>query len=113
MNFDTYQQKASKYDMSEAKMDVNHAGLVEKIFGISGEAGEVTDKFKKVLRDQGGKLTDEDVKEISKELGDILWYLASIARYMGVSFDEIAKNNLDKLESRFNRGKISGSGDNR
>lgn len=113
MNFDTYQVKASKYDMAEAKMDVNHAGLVEKIFGISGEAGEVTDKFKKILRDRGGKLTEEDVQEISKELGDILWYLASVARYMGVSFEKIASDNLEKLESRYNRGKISGSGDNR
>lgn len=106
-------KKASKYDLAEAKMDVNHPGLIEKIFGLAGEAGEVTDKFKKVLRDKDGKLTEEEVGEITKELGDVLWYVASIARYLDVSLEQIAENNLAKLESRFNRGKVGGAGDNR
>ena len=51
--------------------------------------------------------------EIGKELGDVLWYNAIIANYLDIEFADIAQANLKKLASRKNRGKISGSGDNR
>ena len=116
MDFDEYQERAAKYDCFE-KPDklatLTEAGLLEKVLGLTGEAGETADKVKKIIRDKGGKCTDEDKAEIVKELGDVMWYLAGIARYLDVDFSEVAEGNIKKLESRFNRGKISGSGDNR
>lgn len=61
----------------------------------------------------GGKFGDEDAKEIAKELGDVLWYVSAIAKYIGVDMEDLAKENIGKLNSRRLRGKISGSGDNR
>ena len=113
MDFNDYQAAAAKYDTFEAVPDLKDPSFVAKVFGLCGETGEVTEKFKKVLRDKNGKLSPEDKKEITKELGDVLWYLSAIARYMGVEFQEVAETNLDKLQSRFERDKIHGMGDNR
>ena len=87
--------------------------MLEKVFGLVGEAGEVADKFKKILRDKGGIATDEEKKELAKELGDVLWYINSVGLYLGVPLEEIAQSNLDKVLSRKERGVIQGSGDNR
>ncbi len=73
----------------------------------------MADKVKKVIRDQEGKLSVNDKKAIGQELGDILWYVATSARYLGISLEQIASENIEKLESRLSRGKISGSGDER
>lgn len=112
-SFDRYQRAIVKYDTSDPKVEIIPVGLLEKILGLTGEAGETADKFKKILRDNNGKISKSDREEIVKELGDVLWYTATIARYMGVSFSEVAKKNLEKAESRFKRGKLHGSGDNR
>ena len=113
MNIDEYQEKAKKYDFFEETEDFNKVAFLEKVLGIVGEAGETADKIKKIIRDKSGKPTDGDKVEITKELGDILWYLANIARYMGVTMTEVAQMNLDKLESRRERNKLHGEGDNR
>ena len=116
MNFDEYQGKAAKYDCFDRPDEMatlTEEGFLEKVLGLSGEAGETADKVKKIIRDKQGKYTEEDKTEIVKELGDVMWYLAGIARYLKVDFSEVAEGNIRKLESRFNRGKISGSGDNR
>lgn len=111
--FNNYQDKAAKYDQFELTDDLTNPGMFEKVLGLTGEAGEVADKVKKIVRDKNGKVTEEDRKEIAKELGDVMWYVASIARYLGISLSEVAQMNLDKLESRYQRGKIGGDGDNR
>ena len=81
--------------------------------GLVGEAGEVADKVKKVLRDKKG-LFDKDTKdEIKLELGDVLWYLSQLSSELGYELEEVAHANLQKLNSRKSRGKIRGSGDNR
>ena len=113
MNIDEYQEKAKKYDFFEETEDFNEVAFLEKVLGVVGEAGETADKIKKIIRDKSGKPTDGDKVEITKELGDILWYLANIARYMGVTMTEVAQMNLDKLESRRERNKLHGEGDNR
>ena len=113
MNFDEYQKKAAKYDLSEATTDLKAVGFIEKVLGLTGEAGETSDKIKKILRDKDGVVSDEDSDLIIKELGDTLWYIASIARYLGVSLSEVAEGNLDKLESRLRRDKLHGEGDKR
>jgi len=81
--------------------------------GLAGEAGEVVEKIKKVIRNDGGKLSPKTRKAIAQELGDVLWDLAQLATELRLSLDEIAETNLKKLFSRQARGKINSSGDNR
>ena len=81
--------------------------------GLVGEAGEVADKLKKIIRDNGGFLTDPVRDAVAKELGDVLWYLAVLAYEMDYDLNEIAQINIDKLNSRKERGVLAGSGDNR
>ena len=113
MEFDTYQKQAAKYDLFEADGDLKGVGFIEKVLGLTGEAGEVADKIKKVLRDKDGVVSDEDRGLIVKELGDTLWYIAAIARYLDVDLSEVAGGNLAKLESRYQRNQLHGEGDKR
>ena len=113
MDFDEYQQKATKYDLAKATTDLKDPGFIEKVLGLVGEAGETADKIKKILRDKDGVASDEDHELVIKELGDTLWYIASIARYLNVDFSEVARGNIEKLESRWQRNKLHGEGDER
>jgi NTP pyrophosphatase (non-canonical NTP hydrolase) len=87
--------------------------LICTVLGLSGEAGEVSEKFKKIFRDKNALIGDEDRREIQKELGDVLWYLAVLADTLGLDLESVAALNLEKLKSRFARGAIHGQGDNR
>ena len=113
MDFDEYQEKAKKYDFFEATGELRQPGFLEKVLGLAGEAGETADKFKKILRDKDGLISEEDRTAIIKELGDTLWYIAAIARYLDMPLSEVASTNLDKLESRTQRGTMHGEGDER
>ena len=79
--------------------------------GLTGEAGEVADKVKKVIRDQDGVFDESAKDKVRLELGDVLWYISQLASELGFSLEDVAQKNLDKLESRAKRGRISGSGD--
>ena len=81
--------------------------------GLVGEAGEVADKVKKILRDKKGLFDEKSKDEIKFELGDVLWYISQLASELGYELEEVADANLKKLNSRRSRGKIKGSGDNR
>ena len=113
MKFDEYQEKAAKYDLAEATTDLKAVGFIEKVLGLVGEAGETADKIKKILRDKDGHVSDEDKELVVKELGDTLWYIASIARYLDVPLSSVADENIEKLESRYQRNQIHGEGDKR
>ena len=78
-----------------------------------GEAGEIQGKIKKIIRDDGGIISEEAKKEIMKEAGDTLWYLASLCENLGTTLEEVANGNIEKLNSRRERGTLYGSGDNR
>ena len=82
--------------------------------GLVGEAGEVADKVKKVIRDHDGRFDDPCVKtKLAAEVGDVLWYAAAMADELGYSLEDIAQMNLDKLADRRARNVIKGSGDER
>lgn len=83
------------------------------ILGLTGEAGELCNKYKKVLRDDNQLLSREKKEELIKELGDVLWYAARLATELDVSLELVAIENVKKLSSRKERGVIGGSGDNR
>ena len=79
--------------------------------GLAGEACEVADKVKKVLRDNNGIFDDSAKHAIKLELGDVLWYVSQLSSELGFDLEQIAEENLQKLSSRMNRGKLSGDGD--
>jgi NTP pyrophosphatase (non-canonical NTP hydrolase) len=90
-----------------------NAAIVYPALKLAGEAGEVAEKVGKVLRDSGGEFDALKCGEIMKEVGDVMWYVASIAHDLGYTLQEVAEFNLAKLRSRAERGVIGGSGDNR
>ena len=87
--------------------------LLYPTLGLCGEAGEVAEKVKKMVRDDGGVLSPERRLALSKELGDVLWYVAQLASEAGLDLAAVAEENLDKLLSRQARGALQGSGDDR
>jgi NTP pyrophosphatase (non-canonical NTP hydrolase) len=110
MKFDDYQNKALTTIIST---DDELKDRLHWVLGINGEAGEIAEKAKKIIRDKGGKMDNDDREAFGKEIGDVLWYLAVFAHHLGLSLEDIANANLEKLASRQKRGKLTGSGDNR
>lgn len=87
-------------------------GLCYTALGL-GEAGEVQNKVKKLLRDDNGVISEEKKQAIAKELGGNLWYIAMCAKELSYTLEDIALINMKELESRKERGVLQGSGDNR
>ncbi|WMI33695.1 MazG-like nucleotide pyrophosphohydrolase [Streptomyces phage Patelgo] len=91
--------------------DIN--AILYTTLGLSGEAGEIPNKVKKILRDDNGVLSEEKRLAILAEIGDVLWYAARLADELGARLGDVAEANIEKLEDRANRGVIQGSGDYR
>lgn len=108
MKLNEYQQKALETAIYSKEFSIIYPAL-----GMCGEAGEVADKVKKVIRDNNQEFTPEKKNEIAKEIGDVLWYCATLANDLGFTLEQIAEMNYEKLKSRQQRGKLNGSGDNR
>lgn len=87
--------------------------IVYPALGLNGEAGEVADHVKKIMRDDGGEITPDRRRALVKEAGDTLWYLANLAAELGYSLEDIAQENITKLRGRQERGTLQGSGDER
>lgn len=106
MNINTYQQQASKTAIYQDK-------VIYPTLGLVGEAGEIANKVKKILRDNDGEMQEDVRQNLISELGDVLWYVAALATDLRAELSEVANKNIEKLNSRKNRGTIGGSGDNR
>ena len=109
MTFEEYQKESRKTALYPNK-DNN---FIYPVLGLCGESGEIAEKIKKVIRDEASIMNEQKKEEIKKELGDVLWYLSQIATELGLSLSDVAKLNIEKLQSRLERNKISGSGDDR
>lgn len=108
MQINEYQEKA----IETAIYGAGHT-IVYPTLGLAGEAGELANKVKKVLRDKEGVFSEEIKEDLKKEAGDALWYIAALLRDLGYTLEECAEENINKLHSRKERGVIGGSGDNR
>ncbi|GAA2983971.1 nucleoside triphosphate pyrophosphohydrolase family protein [Lentilactobacillus parakefiri] len=91
MNFDDYQKAANRTLMGNEQVLTNCA------LGLTGESGEVADLIRKYTF-QSKKL---DHDELVKELGDVLWYLSQISEWADIPFDEVATDNIKRLEKRY------------
>jgi NTP pyrophosphatase (non-canonical NTP hydrolase) len=107
MTFDEYQKQA----LRTAATRPNE--LFHRVLGLVGEVGEISEKFKKWVRDDNSDESKIDKQDLGKELGDVLWYTATLADYFGLNLDTIAQENIAKLADRNHRGKLAGSGDYR
>jgi NTP pyrophosphatase (non-canonical NTP hydrolase) len=107
--FSAYQRESRK---TWSRIYTDHP-IVYPTLGLANEAGEVAGKIKKIFRDKGGKISEEDRQALKYELGDVLWYLTQICIELGLTLEEVAQANLEKLFSRLERGQIHGEGDHR
>jgi len=107
-----YQEQARKFDIYKGNMSITH-----NVLKLVGESGEIAEKLGKLMRDRDiddfNSLSDDIKLELVKELGDVLWYIARLSEHLGYTLAQTAQINMDKLQSRKDRGKLKGSGDNR
>ena len=108
MTFNEYQRAARGTAIYPQDMKV-----VYPTIGLAGETGEVAEKVKKTIRDKQGVFDPDTMRELAKELGDVLWYIAAIAGDLGLDLDDVAQMNIDKIHSRQDRNLLHGQGDNR
>jgi NTP pyrophosphatase (non-canonical NTP hydrolase) len=108
MQINEYQEKAVETAIYGVGSKINYP-----VLGLVGEAGEIANKYKKVLRDTNGNMSAEQKAALSDELGDVLWYCAALARDLDATLEEVCQANLEKLAKRRLNNTIHGSGDNR
>ena len=122
MDFDSYQ----KFTLSTAIYPGAGTGSPEAVvycaLGIAGEAGEIHEKLKRLVRGSSSRpggfqalatLSEEDRLALAKEAGDVFWYLSRLIDELGLSLSEVIASNVEKLSSRRDRGVLRGTGDDR
>jgi NTP pyrophosphatase (non-canonical NTP hydrolase) len=108
MTFKQYQDFCKTTTIYKPELSLLYPAL-----GLAGEAGEVANKVKKLARDGIEKLPPDWKEQIAAEIGDVLWYCSALATDLGIPLNTIVKENIEKLQSRLERGQLSGSGDKR
>ena len=108
MDVNVYQDKAVATAIYPETHKITYPAL-----GMAGEAGEVANKVKKIIRDGKKSLPDDWQEQLASEIGDVLWYCAALARDLDMSLATIMAANLDKLKTRQEQGTLGGSGDKR
>lgn len=109
MTFEEYQKKSRETAIYQNLGN----NFIYPTLGLAGETGEVVEKVKRVLRQKNGIVDEQSRIEISKELGDVLWYVAQLATELNLSLDDVVSSNIEKLSSRKERGTLHGDGDDR
>ena len=110
MNFNDYQKQA------KATSTIDPNGITAPYYfalGLNGEAGEIAEKLKKIIRNHDNDISKLDVDDFKKELGDVLWYVAMMSEQVGLTLEDVANTNLAKLADRKARSVIKSTGDNR
>ena len=107
-DLDMYQQVAKTTAIYPREQAIIYPTL-----GLTGEAGEVANKVKKIIRDGTNKNDEGLVQDLSAEIGDCLWYIAVLASDFNIKLSDIASTNLEKLANRKKNNTIHGSGDDR
>lgn len=108
MTFDEYQKIARTTAIYN-----NDLGAIYTALGLAGETGEVVEHIKKMVRDNNRLPTPERRADITKELGDVMWYVANLASDLDISLEDVVSTNLAKIKDRAARGVLHGSGDHR
>ena len=120
--FNDYQNKAVGMRVSLQRFLIRYPDLpseVIELMGVTydglglGETGEVQGKIKKIIRDNGGEITEEAKQALIFEIGDTLWYLASLCQNLGTTLEYAATTNIEKLEARHANKTVHGNGDYR
>lgn len=113
MDMNNYQRRA----LSTAIYPNIGRNIIYPTLGLMGEAGELCNKVKKLVRDgdykEGSNIPNHAIDSLALELGDAFWYISAIASELGLSLSDIALSNLDKLSRRADDGTLGGSGDQR
>lgn len=109
MEMNEYQTKAT----STAIYPQRGFNPIYPVLGLNGEAGEVAEIIKKVIRDGDGWVDEDARDDLLYELGDCLWYISAICDELGFDLNDVAQANLDKLADRQRRDRLNGSGDKR
>jgi len=111
MDFNEYQRECRKTDVGTAAQNCLEPGWLYYALGISGEAGEMTEKIKKLFRDKNGIVDGEFRLHLVKEIGDQMWYQARLLDQFDIKYEDVAKHNVKKLLDRLKRNKLHGDGD--
>ena len=111
MTFDDYQKGARRTALYPGKG--TFIGLAYVVLGLNGEAGEVAEQVKRILRDDNGRIAEGRLRKLQKELGDVLWYASQVATELETSLSVVAAQNLDKLSTRQAEDKLHGDGSDR
>jgi NTP pyrophosphatase (non-canonical NTP hydrolase) len=116
LSFDGYQHEAGRTAIYPGRLGALHTGpqytlqgLQYVALGLNGEAGEIADIVKKVIRDG----TTIPIQRLTKEAGDVAWYLSELCTNLALDLSYVLQANIDKLADRKERGVLSGSGDER
>lgn len=104
MELNGYQEHAA-----ETAIYPKETALEYLVTGLAGEVGELASVYAKSVR----KDKPLDTGHLLSEAGDILWFIAQICTEADVSLEKVARDNLEKLRSRAERGTLQGSGENR
>lgn len=110
---DAYQHEAQKTAIYPGVGTGSPDAIAYTVLGLTGEAGELANKYKKVIRDNGGRLSAAVSDAMAAELGDVLWYVAMLARELNASLSAVAAANVNKLAARKANNTLQGSGDER
>lgn len=111
MDFSEYEKLAARTAVFTGKQ--KEYILAYLTLGVTGEAGEIAEKIKKIMRNDEGVVSEEKREALKQEVGDVLWYLAMLSRELNFSLEDAAKANIEKLTDRAKRGVIKSEGDNR